>query len=58
MTSAKMSNYGRASENMLFSLLIAAFIGWVAVSAASNATPASPAASTAMAQMSATHSNS
>jgi hypothetical protein len=58
MTSAKMSNTGRTSENTLFSLLIVAFIGWVAVSVASNASLVSPAAGNAVAQISATHSNS
>jgi hypothetical protein len=51
------TNYGQASDNTLFSLLIAAFIGWVAVSAVSTPLAASPVQSN-VAQMVATHSNS
>jgi len=46
------------TENTLFSLLVAAFIGWVAVSAASGPTTLSPSAGNAVAQATAAHGNS
>ena len=52
------NNDRRSSDNTLFSLLIAAFIGWVAVSAVSGPTALSHASNSAVAQASAAHGNS
>jgi hypothetical protein len=52
------NTYGRNSDNTLFSLLIAAFIGWVALSVASGPTALSHATGSAVAQASAAHGNS
>ncbi|HEX4598288.1 MAG TPA: hypothetical protein VH278_10915 [Burkholderiaceae bacterium] len=46
------------SENTLFSLLIAAFIGWIAVSAASGPITLSPVAGNAVAQAATAGGNS
>lgn len=54
MTSA----FGRISENTLFSLLIAAFVGWVALSTVSAATASSSVALNAVAQSTTTCRNS
>ena len=58
MTNAKMSNYGRTSENTLFSLLIAAFIGWMALSALSGPPALSTTTEGAVAQVVGVHGNS
>jgi hypothetical protein len=52
------STYGRISENTLFSLLIAVFIGWVAVSAATGPAALSTSAASAVAQVAAANGNS
>ncbi|HEX4597206.1 MAG TPA: hypothetical protein VH278_05430 [Burkholderiaceae bacterium] len=49
---------GRTSENTLFSLLIAAFIGWMALSAVSGPAALSTASEGAVAQAVAAHDNS
>jgi hypothetical protein len=55
----KMTNpFSRISENTLFSLVIAAFIGWIAVSAASGPAALSQAPADAVAQVVAVGGNS